>query len=247
LACIDSPATLPDWPMPWPEFAVDWQRAGLLLVDLQNYGCNPAMGVARMLAERYPAIAAYYLPRLTEVVVPAARRLLDGFRAAGRPVLFTRHGPLLPDGSDLIARRRRRDRDAVTLTGRPTLWHRGTPEHAVIEALAPRPGELVIDKNSSGAFNSSGIDACLRNLGLETLVVGGMATEMCVETTARDAADRGWNVILVEDACLTFRPEDHRASLSAMARVFAQVWPSGRVLAELGAAPAAISQDCDAQ
>lgn len=232
---IDSPANLPGWPMPWPSFGVDWERAGLLLVDLQNYACNPAMGVARMLAERYPTIASYYLPRLAGVVVPAARRLLDAFRAAGRPVLFTRHGPLLPDGSDLVARRRRRDRDAVELTGAPTLWSRGTVEHAVIAELAPRPGELVIDKNSSGAFNSTGIDALLRNLGLETLVVGGMATEMCVETTARDAADRGWNVILVEDACLTFRPEDHRASLSAMARVFAQVWSSERVLEALAA------------
>lgn len=237
MTAIDSPGTLPDWPMPWPSFEVDWRRAGLLLVDLQNYGCNPAMGIAAMLAERYPAIAAYYLPRLSGTVIPAARRLLGAFRARGLPVLFTRHGPLLPDGRDLIARRRRRDAEAVPLTGAPTLWSRGTIEHAVIAELEPRPGELVIDKNTSGAFNSTGIDAYLRNLGIETLVVGGMATEMCVETTARDAADRGWNVILVEDACLTFRPEDHRASLSAMARVFAQVRASEAVLAALEAVP----------
>ena len=64
----------------------------------------------------------------------------------------------------------------------------------------------------------------LRNLRLETLVITGMATDMCVETTARDAADRGYNVIVVEDAVATFNPEHHPHALSSLARVFGQVW-----------------------
>ena len=152
---IDSPTTLPGWHMPWPDFAIDWSRSALLLVDLQNYGCNPRVGVAAMLAERYPDIARYYVPRLVEVVIPNARRLLAAFRAAGLPVLFTRHGPLLPDGSDMIARRRRRDTESLAATTTPTLWHRGTFEHAVVDELAPRADELVIDKNTSSAFNST--------------------------------------------------------------------------------------------
>jgi len=73
----------------------------------------------------------------------------------------------------------------------------------------------------------------VRNMGLETLVVTGMATDMCVETTARDAADRGYNVIVVEDAVATFFAEHHRAALSALARVYAQVWSTDRVLSAL--------------
>jgi biuret amidohydrolase len=233
LPSIDSPETFAGWHMPWPEFEVDWTHAALLLVDIQNYGCNPEVGLPRMLLERYPEIASYYLPRVTETAVPNARRLLEGFRAAGRPVVFTRHGPLFADGRDMIARRRRRDVDALASTGAPALWHRGTFEHEVIESLAPADGELVMDKNTSSAFNSTGIEWLLRNMEVETLVVAGMATDMCVETTARDAADRGFNVIVAEDATATFFEHHHRAALSGFARVFGQVWDTERVLSAL--------------
>jgi nicotinamidase-related amidase len=230
---VDSPETFAGWHMPWPEFEVDWARAALLLIDLQNYGGNPDAGLGPMLTERYPAIASYYLPRVTELVIPNTRLLLDGFRAAGRRVVFTRHGPLLADGSDMVERRRRRDREALAETGTPALWHRGTFEHEVVADLAPAPGELVLDKNTSSAFSSTGIEWLLRNMDVETLVLVGVATDMCVETTARDAADRGFNVIVVEDATATFFEHHHRAALSAFARVFGQVWNSERVLAAL--------------
>jgi nicotinamidase-related amidase len=231
---IDSPETFPGWHSPWPSFEVDWQRAALVVIDLQNYGCNPGVGLMAMLTDRYPEIARYYLPRVSETVVPNARRLLDGFRAAGRRIVHTRHGALLADGSDMIARRRRRDVDALAMTGTPALWHRGTFEHEIVEELAPLTGELVIDKNTSSPFNSTGIESLLRNMELETLVLVGMATDMCVETTARDAADRGFNVIVVEDATATFFERHHRAALSGFARVFGQVWETARVLDALG-------------
>ena len=230
---IDSPETFAGWHMPWPQFEVDWKRAALLVIDMQNYGCNPEAGLGPMLSERHPEIAGYYLPRVTNTVVPNAQRLLEAFRAADRRIVFTRHGPLLADGSDMVARRRRRDRESLASTGTPALWHRGTFEHEVVAALEPAPGELVIDKNTSSAFSSTGIEWLLRNMNVETLVLVGMATDMCVETTARDAADRGFNVIVVEDATATFFERHHRAALSGFARVFGQVWDSERVLATL--------------
>jgi nicotinamidase-related amidase len=221
--------------MPWPLFEVDWQRAALVVIDMQNYGCNPDAGLMPMLSERYPEIARYYVPRVTQTAVPNALRLLEGFRAAHCPVVFTRHGPLLADGSDMIARRRRRDVESLASTGTPALWHRGTFEHEVIASLAPAAGEMVIDKNTSSAFNSTGIEWLLRNMEVETLVLAGMATDMCVETTARDAADRGFNVIVAEDATATFFEHHHRAALSGFARVFGQVWDCAHVLAALDA------------
>ena len=229
-ASIDSAETLPNWIMPWPSFEVDWSRSGLVVIDYQNYGASSDTGLMRMLSERFPDVAGYYLPRVAEVTVPNARRLLDAFRKARREVIFTRHGPLIADGRDMILRRRRRDVDARKSTDRPALWSKGSYEHEIIAELAPLADELVIDKNASSPFNGTGIDQILRNMGLETLVIAGMATDMCVETTARDAADRGYNVIVAEDAVATFFPEHHRAALSALARVYTQVWSTEQVL-----------------
>jgi len=230
---IDSPETLPNWIFPWPAFDVNWQKAALLIIDIQNYCANPDAGLGQMLRERSPEIADPYLKRISEIVIPNTRRLLDAIRAAGRQVIYTRHGALLPDGRDMIARRRRRDADALDLSNSPAMWAAGSFEHQIVDELAPLPDELVIDKNSSGAFNGTAIDQLLRNMEIETLVVTGLATDMCVETTSRDAADRGYNVIVVEDATATFMPAHHRAALSAMARVFTQVWITERVLSVL--------------
>ena len=215
--------------MPWPAFDVDWSHAALIIIDLQNYSSNPECGLTQMLVERYPSVAQYYIPRISEVT-GNTRRLLDEFRRLKREVVFTRHGALLPDGRDMILRRQRRDSDARELSNRPALWPKGSLEHQIVDRLAPLEHELVVDKNTSSPFNGTGIDQILRNLQLDTLVLAGMATDMCVETTARDAADRGYNVIVAEDAVATFFEEHHNAALSAMSRVYAQIWTTDRVL-----------------
>jgi biuret amidohydrolase len=233
---VDSPHSLPDWFISWPSFEVDWRRTALLVIDYQNYSSNPSAGVAKMLLEQRPDVAAYYIPRITKVTIPNSSRLIDGFRRAAGEVIYTRHGSLLAGGRDMVLRRRRRETDVLQMTGVPHMAAVGSFEHAIIDPLAPQPGELVIDKNSASPFNSTGIDQLLHNMRIETLVISGMATEMCVETTARDAADRGYNVIVVEDAVATFCEEHHYAALSALARVFTQVWNTDEVLAALHAA-----------
>jgi len=226
---VDSPNSLPNWVMPWPSFEVDWNRAGLLVIDYQNYSSNPEYGVIPIMVEQQPDVAEYYVGRIQETI-PNTRRLIDAFRELQREVIFTRHGCLLTDGRDLVLRRQRRDSDAREQSDQPTLWPKGSLEHEIVSEITPLDHELVIDKNASSPFNGTGIDQLVRNMGLETLVLTGMATDMCVETTARDAADRGYNVIVVEDAVATFFPEHHRAALSALARVYAQVWSTDRVL-----------------
>ena len=115
---VDSPDSFPGWIMPWPGFEVDWSRAGLLVVDMQNYSSNPACGIAQMLIERYPDVARYYVPRIDDAVANT-RRLLEAFRSSEREVVFTRHGALLGDGRDMIARRQQRDDQAREQTDRP--------------------------------------------------------------------------------------------------------------------------------
>jgi nicotinamidase-related amidase len=230
---IDSPETLQQWVFPWPTFDVNWSRTGLLVIDIQNYLANPKSGLTEMLKDRLPDVGEYYDNRSQFVMIPNTRRLIDSFRLHELEVVYTRHGALLPDGRDMINRRRRRDLDAEDSTGRPSMWSAGSFEHQIVDELAPLPGDLVIDKNSSSPFNSTGIDQLLHNMKLETLVIAGAATDMCVETTGRDAADRGYNVIVVEDATATFQEEHHIAALSGLARVFTQVWKTDQVLGSL--------------
>ena len=179
-------------------------------------------------------------------MIPNSQRLLAAFRHAGARVVFTRHGPLLADGRDMIARRRRRDTESLARTDVPALWRRGTFEHEVISVLQPASDDLVVDKNTSSAFNSTGIESLLRNMGIEALVTIGMATDMCVETTARDAADRGFDVIVVEDATATFFERHHRAALSGFARVFGQVWSTDEVVQALDATGARLGSGAPA-
>jgi len=180
-----------------------------------------------------PETAIYYVPRITQTVIPATRRLLDAFRAAGRPVAFTRHGPLLPDGSDMIERRRRRDVDAVANTEMPALWHKGTFEHEIVAGLAPLPGELVLDKNTSSAFNSTGIEWLLRNMACNCSSSPAWRPTCASRRPRAMRPTAAFDVIVVEDATATYFERHHEAALSGFARVFGQVWESGRVLEAL--------------
>ena len=93
----------------------------------------------------------------------------------------------------------------------------------VEDAVAPLPGELVINKTSSGALSSTNLDQTLRNMGINSLAVCGLTTAVCVGLTARQTADRGFRVVIVQDACTELSQEMHEAALLSFSHVFGQV------------------------
>jgi nicotinamidase-related amidase len=99
--------------------------------------------------------------------------------------------------------------------------------------LKPLENEIVLPKTASGVFNSTAVDQILRNLGIENLVVTGVVTNNCVENAVRDACDRGYAVILVEDGCAAVTEELHLAALRAMRDHFAKVKSTAEVLGML--------------
>ncbi|MFC7557425.1 cysteine hydrolase family protein [Pseudoroseomonas wenyumeiae] len=101
--------------------------------------------------------------------------------------------------------------------------------------LRPEPGDIIINKSTIGAFASSSIDSILRSMGRNQLIMCGISTNMCVETTAREAADRGYSVTLVEDACATTHADLHASTMKNFARLFGRVQPCDEVLSEIGA------------
>jgi len=215
-------------------FTLDPFDSALLIVDMQNSCAHEARGASRYLRKHYPQVAAYFFDRLTNLVVPNAVRLLDFFREHRLKVVHVTVGPHLPDHSDFETLRRETESGIRERAGiENNLYHVGTQEHAIREELAPRPGELVINKVSRGAFNSTGIDQLLRNMGVHSLVIIGVATNACVETTARDAADRGYRCVLVDDACAGQSEFLHDATMLSFATLFGRVVTTAEVLAEL--------------
>jgi len=202
---------------------------------MQNYSANPDSNRGRLARKLNPNLADAYYAHLRDTVIPNQLRLRKFWWQSGLRVIYLTAGALLPDGSDLSARRLRRDAARIAAQGDTEHMHPQTYDYQILDELRPRPGELVIPKNSIGAFNSSPIDQLLRNMGITGLVIVGVITEGCVETTARDAADRGYDCILVEDACASdLGRETHEAALLSFARMFGEVRTTREVLERFG-------------
>lgn len=214
-----------------PPLELDQKNTALLIVDMQNYGANPHSDRGRLMTKKSPDSAESYFTHLRETVIPNQRLLLDCWHRLGQRVIYLTAGALLPDGTDMSLRRQRRDEERLADLGVTDHMHPGTKDYQILDELEPQPDELVIPKNSIGAFNSSPIDQILRNMGITGLVIVGVITEGCVETTARDAADRGYDCILVEDGCASsLNLAAHEASLLSFARMFGEVWSTREVL-----------------
>jgi len=206
--------------------AADPARAALVLIDMQYATGARSGALGRKLAAHGSTVGDYRFDRIERFVVPNARRLLAAFRTAHQCVVYVTIGARLPDASDAPAHMRAMFIDLAN--------HEGSREHEIIDELAPLPGELVLNKTTIGAFASSGIDSALRALGRDQLYLLGVSTNMCVETTAREAADRGYAVTLIEDACGTTHADLHESTLRNFRRLFGQVCSTAEVLSELG-------------
>ncbi len=166
-------------------------------------------------------------------VEPTVRRLLEFFRAHGLRVIYTTIASELADGRDLLPILQQRNALAREKTGAASTPQRIDPWARIVPALEPLPDELVIDKTTYGTVNSTGLDHTLRLLAIDTLVIGGVVTNVCVETTARDVADMGQQTILVDDACAALSSEIHEATLLSFQGPFSRVRTADEVLSLL--------------
>jgi nicotinamidase-related amidase len=209
------------WPCSVSELRIDARSTALIIVDMQNSYVRPDGNMVQLLNHKLPQLVPYFTER-TKYAIPNQQKLLSFFRENNLKCIFITVGPELRDGSDQMERRRIRDQQRVK-DGKSATPYKGSYQNQVIEELTPRDNELVLNKNSTSAFNSTMIDQFLRNMDIHSLVIVGCATSLCVETTARDAADKGYNVILAEDACINFDHEAHAATLRIFARGFGKV------------------------
>jgi biuret amidohydrolase len=182
----------------------------LLIIDMQRDFLDP---------RGYVAQSGVDVSILRTTIAPV-RRLLTAARAARMRIVHTREGHR-PDLSDLTPVKRRRAAAAGAAIGSQgplgRLLVRGEAGHAIIEELAPLADEIVIDKPGFGAFYSTDLELVLRTAGISTLLIAGVTTDICVNSTLREAVDRGFECITVADACAAGDPEVHAAMLACIA------------------------------
>ncbi|MFH1480979.1 MAG: isochorismatase family cysteine hydrolase [Pseudomonadota bacterium] len=221
------------WPPIRPDFPIDAHHFMLVTVDMQNYLWDPACGLAKVIREDMPEIADYYFPRLKDIVIPNHIKLIDFLRKNSIPLIYITVGPEREDGKDFLGLRQKASEISQSKTNLPTIPVKGTYAHNIIEAIAPLQNELVLNKLTRSAFTSTGLDQIMRNMGINTVAFTGAATNVCVETTARDAADRGYRCILVEDACATLDRATQHATMQTWHRVFGKVMSTNELIGEL--------------
>ena len=215
------------------DFEINPFSTALAVIDMQKYGCCRNIGLGPLFLKEAPDTAEYWFSRLSEVAIPNIRNLLQFFRKNKLRVIYICVGPLLPDASDMFRRRRLKDESRLKVSGIDHFFYPGTQEHEVVDELKPESGEMIFNKNTASPFNSTNIDQILRNMQIESLVITGMATSACVETTARDAADRGYNCIIVEDGCADKFPDSHKMTMINFTRLFGKVSTTQEVIALL--------------
>jgi nicotinamidase-related amidase len=221
----NSSLTVPAEPYPF-EFSPE--RCALLLIDLQRDFLEPG-GFGEMLGND--------VSQLRRVIEPN-RKLLAAWRARALPVMHTREGHR-PDLSDLPAAKKIRGRGKTTIGDHGPMGRilvRGEAGHDIIPELYPLPSEPVIDKPGKGAFFATDLHAILQNKEITHLIVTGVTTEVCVNTTVREANDRGYDCLVPEDCVGSYFPEFQTMGLKmikAQGGIFGWVSNSASILAAL--------------
>ncbi len=192
------------------------KHTALMVIDMQNGFCSDEGSINRI---GLPAA------RLRPAITPCAR-LIGMAREASVPVIYTRYmyRPDYADGGLMASELIPDLKDGKTLMA-------GTWDVEVVDELKPQEADFVIDKNRPSAFYATGLEPILKGLHVENLVVCGVTTNCCVETTVRDASQRDYRTFVVSDAVAEYEDDRHAVALKSMGMLFAHVITSADVAA----------------
>jgi biuret amidohydrolase len=211
------------------EYSLNLLTAALLIIDMQRDFLEPG-GFGEMLGNDVSQLRR---------TIELNKTLLGAWRKVGGLVIHTREGHR-PDLADLPPAKKIRGRSAACIGDSGPMGRilvRGEAGHDIIPELYPAAGEPVIDKPGKGAFFATDLHAILQHRGITQIVVTGVTTEVCVNTTVREANDRGYDCLVVSDCCGSYFPEFHDMGLrmiKAQGGIFGWVAPSRAIMQAIG-------------
>jgi biuret amidohydrolase len=198
-------------------------ETALLVIDMQYHDASPDQGMNLAVERIDPGSLDYFNERVEASVIPQITQLLAEFRRREMPVVYVTVGSHDRELRDMPERTREFVREMERRSGVDDVFWSGNPAFRIREEIAPLPGELIVNKTTWGAFTSSPIDALLRDRGIRNLVIVGVSSNACVETTARQAGDLGYACVLVDEAMADYDEQAHRAVLAAFHFNFGRV------------------------
>ena len=188
------------------EYTFDPEKTALLVIDMQRDFCEHG-GFGEMLGNDISEVTA---------IIPQVGKVIDHCRSLGVPVIYTKEGHL-PDLSDCPPSKLRRSKKQGAGIGdmgpMGRIMIQGEPGNDIVPELYPKEEDIVIHKCGKGSFYKTALEDILQEKGIESLIVTGVTTHVCVQTTIREANDRGYECLLIKDASAAYDRADHLASL----------------------------------
>jgi len=209
-------------------FEIDPFHTALIIVDMQyatgcrSEGLGKLLGQAGLLDEKRS-----YFEQIEQVVIPNLQKIIGYFRENSLPVIFVQSGSELADCADAPPHRIQRYRIRNQ--------YRGQRAFEILDEIKPQPNDHVVNKTTVSAFTSSGLESLLHALNVDCVLVGGILTDVCVALTARNAADFGFNSLVVEDCCCSDDETHHRVELETHSRLFGRTATTQTVIGEMSA------------
>lgn len=208
-----------------PPVKLDPDRTALLVVDMQYMDAHPDYGMGAVSKEKGQTKEFEWYFRGLPRIVGNQRRLIAACRKKHLEVVYSRICSLTNDG---------RDTSYFYSATLPIVTPADSKEAQILDEVKPEPDDVVIVKTTDSVFNSQfNADRILRNMGIQALVVCGVVSNGCVESTVRDAADLGYDVITVSDASLSFTAMQHEVAMLEQGMFYSRIMTTDAVLKEL--------------
>ncbi|MFX1389423.1 MAG: cysteine hydrolase family protein [Promethearchaeota archaeon] len=208
-------------------------ETALVIIDMQNYQVKETSPIIEWAEKTVSGLFEYFIKQIDDVVNPNIIRLVEFFRANKIPIFYTKFACRRNDRTDYSNNIHVINEMSENMIRKYIFPSVQDPLADIIPELKPEEEDIIILKTTNGTFSSTDLEHQLRNIGVNTVIIVGVVTHICVENTARIAFDLDFNVYLVDDACAGWSPTLHNAALRSMELFFVNILSTNELLKTL--------------